>query len=126
MAKLSPCSRRMGCRIGRRAGWLWRGARAALPALHDLRSCPSNASPKRIRESAAYIDAGPGSRAWLKRYSQVNDPLVLLKALDDCYLGMWGHQHNDNRTDEERRSPRFLHYYNADDILLLFDEKNSI
>ncbi len=62
----------------------------------------------------------------LKRYSQVNDPLILLKALDDCYLGMWGHQHNDNRTEEERKSPRFLHYYDGDDILLLFDEKDSI
>jgi mycothiol synthase len=62
----------------------------------------------------------------LKRYSQVNDPLILLKALDDCYLGMWGHQHNDNRTEEERKSPRFLNYYQADDILLLFDDKDSI
>src|SRR5574341_623058 len=62
----------------------------------------------------------------LKRYSEVNDPLILLKALNNCYLGMWGHQHNDNPTEEERKSPRFLHYYDADDILLLFDEKNSI
>jgi mycothiol synthase len=62
----------------------------------------------------------------LKRYSEVNDPLVLLKALEDCYLGMWGHQHNENRTEEERRSPRFLQYYDADDILLLFDENHSI
>jgi len=62
----------------------------------------------------------------LKKYSEVNDPLILLKALDDCYLGMWGHQHNDNRTEEERKSPNFLHYYDADDILLLFDEKDSI
>ena len=62
----------------------------------------------------------------LKRYSEVNDPLVLLKALNECYLGMWGHQHNDNPTEEERQSPRFLHYYDSDDILLLFDEQNSI
>ena len=62
----------------------------------------------------------------LKRYSEVNDPLILLQALDNCYLGMWGHQHNDNRSEEERRSPRFLHYYDANDILLLFDENNSI
>ena len=62
----------------------------------------------------------------LKRYSQVNDPLVLLNALDDCYRGMWGHQHNENRTEEERKFPRFLHYYDADDILLLFDERGSI
>jgi mycothiol synthase len=62
----------------------------------------------------------------LKKYSEVNDPLILLQALDDCYWGMWGHQHNDNRTEEERKSPRFLHYYDGDDILLLFDEKDSI
>jgi mycothiol synthase len=62
----------------------------------------------------------------LKKYSEVNDPLILLKALDDCYLGMWGHQHNNSRTEEERTSPRFLHYYDGDDILLLFDEKDSI
>jgi mycothiol synthase len=62
----------------------------------------------------------------LKRYSEVNDPLILLKALDECYLGMWGHQHNDNRTEEERKSPLFLQYYDANDILLLFDEKDSI
>jgi mycothiol synthase len=61
----------------------------------------------------------------LKKYSEVNDPLILLKALNECYLGMWGHQHNDNPTEEERKSPRFLHYYDANDILLLFDENNS-
>lgn len=65
----------------------------------------------------------------LKRYSEVNDPLILLNALNDCYRGMWGHQHDDNPSEEERRFPgflRFLQYYDADDILLLFDEKNSI
>jgi mycothiol synthase len=62
----------------------------------------------------------------LKKYSQVNDPLILLKTLNDCYLGMWGHGHNDNPSEEERKSPRFLQYYDADDILLLFDEKDSI
>jgi ribosomal protein S18 acetylase RimI-like enzyme len=62
----------------------------------------------------------------LNRYSEVNDPLILLEALDNCYLGMWGHQHNEQRTEEERQSPRFLKYYDPDDILLLFDEKDSI
>jgi mycothiol synthase len=62
----------------------------------------------------------------LKRYSEVNDPLILLEALYVCYLGMWGHQHNENRTEEERKSPRFLQYYDAEDILLLFDENDSI
>ena len=62
----------------------------------------------------------------LKRYSEVNDPLILLAALNECYLDMWGHQHNDKPTDEELKSPRFLKHYAADDILLLFDEKDSI
>jgi mycothiol synthase len=62
----------------------------------------------------------------LKKYSEVNNPLLLLKALNECYQGMWGHQHNDNPSEEERRSPRFLHYYDAEDILLLFDEKGEI
>jgi mycothiol synthase len=62
----------------------------------------------------------------LKKYSEVNDPLILLKALNECYRGMWGHQHDDNPSEEERKSPRFLQYYEAEDILLLFDEKDSI
>jgi len=62
----------------------------------------------------------------LKKYSEVNEPRTLLNALNMCYLGMWGHQHNDNPSEEELKSPRFLQYYNPEDILLLFDEKNSI
>lgn len=62
----------------------------------------------------------------LKKYSEVNDPLILLKALNVCYQDMWGHGHNDNPTEEERKSPRFLKYYDAEDILLLFDEADSI
>jgi mycothiol synthase len=62
----------------------------------------------------------------LKKYSEVNDPLILLKALHVCYQGMWGHQHNDNPSEEERKFPRFLHYYDGEDIFLLFDEKDSI
>lgn len=62
----------------------------------------------------------------LKKYSEVNEPRILLNALDECYRGMWGHQHNDQRTEEELRTPRFLKYYDAEDILLLFDEKNSV
>ncbi len=50
-----------------------------------------------------------------------HDPLLLLKALNECYRGMWGHQQNDKPTEEEKRPPRFLHYDDGDDILLLFD-----
>ena len=62
----------------------------------------------------------------LKKYSEVHEPRILLNALDDCYQGMWGHQHHDQRTEEELRAPRFLKYYDAEDILLLFDEKNTV
>jgi mycothiol synthase len=62
----------------------------------------------------------------LKTYAEVNNSLILFAALDDCYLDMWGHQHNDKRTEEEIQSPRFLKYYGADDILLLFDSKNRV
>jgi mycothiol synthase len=62
----------------------------------------------------------------LRRYSEVKEPRILLKALNDCYQGMWGHQHNDNSTEEELKSPRFLNYYDSNDILLLFDETDSI
>ena len=62
----------------------------------------------------------------LKRYSEVNEPIVLLDALNVCYLDMWGHQHNDKPSEEELCSPRFLKYYDAEDILLLFDSKDSV
>ena len=62
----------------------------------------------------------------LKKYSEVNEPRILLTALNDCYLDMWGHQHSETRTEEELRSPRFLKYYAADDILLLFDAQNNV
>lgn len=62
----------------------------------------------------------------LKKYSDINEPIVLLTALDHCYLDMWGHQHNDQPTEEELQSPRFLQYYESDDILLLFDAQNEI
>ncbi len=62
----------------------------------------------------------------LKRYAEVNDPLILLDALDNCYLDMWGHQHSDKRTAEDLHSPRFLRHYAPEDILLLFDPGNAI
>jgi len=61
----------------------------------------------------------------IKKYSDVNEPRILLSALNHCYLDMWGHQHNDNPSEGELRSPRFLKYYAADDILLLFDPQNT-
>ncbi len=62
----------------------------------------------------------------LKKYSDVNEPVVLLTALNDCYLDMWGHQHSEERSEEELRSPRFLKYYRGQDILLLFDAQGVV
>jgi ribosomal protein S18 acetylase RimI-like enzyme len=62
----------------------------------------------------------------LKRYSDINEPVVLLNALNDCYLDMWGHQHSEHHTEEELRSPRFLNYYQAEDILLLSDPQGVV
>jgi len=62
----------------------------------------------------------------LKKYSDVNDTRILLSALNNCYQDMWGHQHNDNPTEEEIQSPRFLEYYEAENILLLFDTENTV
>lgn len=62
----------------------------------------------------------------LKKFSDVNDTRVLLSALNNGYQDMWGHQHNDNPTEEEIRSPRFLKYYEPGNILLLFDTENTV
>jgi mycothiol synthase len=62
----------------------------------------------------------------LKQYSLINQPVILLNALNDCYLDMWGHQHRDQFTEEELLSPRFLKYYDAGDILLLFDPEGMV
>ena len=39
---------------------------------------------------------------------------------------MWGHQHHDQRSEEELRSPNFLKYYQTEDILLLFDDQGAV
>lgn len=62
----------------------------------------------------------------LKPYSEINQPHILLQALNLCYLDMWGHQHHENPTEDELQSPSFLKYFDADDILLLFDEKYAV
>jgi mycothiol synthase len=92
---------------------------------HNFQSVGSSGSLKLKAEAETPVAEFPKGFT-LKKYSGVNDPLILLKALNVCYQGMWGHQHNDNPSEEERKSPRFLHYYETEDILLLFDEKNAI
>jgi len=61
-----------------------------------------------------------------KQYSQINKPIVLLNALKDCYLDMWGHQHHYQFPEEELLFPRFLKYYDAEDILLFFDTEGIV
>ena len=97
----------------------------AFLAHHNFQQVGSSGSLK-LEGNREYPSAEFPKGFTLKRYSEVNDPLILLRALNECYLGMWGHGHNDNPSEEERTSPRFLQYYDADDILLLFDEKDSI
>ena len=92
---------------------------------HNFQQVGSSGSMK-LNSQAGTFSAEFPEGFTLKKYSEVNDPLILLKALNDCYLGMWGHQHDDKPSEEERRSPRFLHYYDAEDVLLLFDEQDSI
>ena len=62
----------------------------------------------------------------LNRYAEVKDTSILLAALNECYRGMWGHQHNDKPTAEDLQSPGFLRHYVAEDILLLFDPGNAV
>jgi len=62
----------------------------------------------------------------LKKYSDVKDTRLLLHALNHCYEDMWGHQHNDNPSEEELKSPNFLKYYDAENILLLFDSDDIV
>lgn len=62
----------------------------------------------------------------LKRYAEINEPIVLLDALDNCYQDMWGHQHHDQRSEAELTSPNFLKYYKSEDILLLFDAQGTV
>jgi GNAT superfamily N-acetyltransferase len=62
----------------------------------------------------------------LKQFSEVNDPYFLAVALIDCYLGMWGHQHSEKALAENPRVLRFLGYYGAKNIFLLFDAENVV
>lgn len=92
---------------------------------HDFVSVGSSGAmeaPALLEISALDFPAG----FQLKKYSEINDPRVLLSALNNCYLDMWGHQHDDNPTEDELRSPRFLKYYEAENILLLFDQHNTV
>ena len=91
---------------------------------HGFVAVASSGTMKAGDAAQAPFELPPGFA--LKKYSDVNEPRVLLAALDDCYLDMWGHQHRGQPTEEELRSPRFLKYYQPEDILLLFDSEGAV
>jgi mycothiol synthase len=62
----------------------------------------------------------------LKRFSELNDLYILAVALMDCYHGMWGHNHSEKASADNPNVARFLSYYGADNILLLFDADNDV
>lgn len=62
----------------------------------------------------------------LKRFSELNDLYILSVALIDCYLGMWGHHRSEKASADNPNVARFLSYYGAYNILLLFDVENVV
>lgn len=66
------------------------------------------------------------ARFTLKRFSELNDLYILAVALMDCYHGMWGHNHSEKASADNPNVARFLSYYGAYNILLLFDAENDV
>jgi mycothiol synthase len=62
----------------------------------------------------------------LKCFSELNDLYILSVALIDCYLGMWGHHRSEKASADNPNVTRFLSYYGAYNILLLFDAENVV
>ena len=62
----------------------------------------------------------------LKHFSELNDLYILAVALMDCYHGMWGHNHSEKASADNPNVARFLSYYGAYNILLLFDGENDV
>lgn len=56
----------------------------------------------------------------VRRYPQVNDPAVVVRALDQCYKDQVGHHQNVTSAD------RYINYYGQDGIHLLFDSQDSL
>ena len=79
-------------------------------------------APADVEISAPEFPAG----FTLKRFSELNDLYILSVALIDCYLGMWGHHRSEKPSADNPNAARFLSYYGAYNILLLFDAVNTI
>jgi mycothiol synthase len=56
----------------------------------------------------------------LRRYSELGDPQIVVRALNECYRDMVGHHQNVTSAD------RFINYYGEEGIHLLFDESQSL
>lgn len=56
----------------------------------------------------------------LRRYSELGDPQIVVRALNECYNDMVGH-HQDVTS-----AGRFISYYGEEGIHLLFDESQSL
>lgn len=56
----------------------------------------------------------------VRRYPELNDPQIVLQALNECYRDMVGHHQNVSSAD------RFMHYFGEEGIHLLFDEGQKL
>jgi mycothiol synthase len=56
----------------------------------------------------------------LRRYSELGDPQIVVRALNECYRDMVGHHQNVTSAD------RFISYYGEEGIHLLFDKNDSL
>lgn len=56
----------------------------------------------------------------IRRYSELGDPQIIVRALNDCYKGMVGHSQNVTNAD------RFINYRGAEGIHLLFNKTGTL
>jgi len=56
----------------------------------------------------------------LRRYTDAEDPQIVVQALNDCYRDMVGHHQNVTSAD------RYMNYYGREGIHLLFDENERL
>ncbi len=56
----------------------------------------------------------------VRRYPELENPAIVVQALDQCYKDMVGHRQNVTSAD------RFINYYGEDGIHLLFDSNDTL
>jgi ribosomal protein S18 acetylase RimI-like enzyme len=69
---------------------------------------------------AVFHQAEIPSGYFMRRYPELRDPVFLVQALDQCYRDMVGHNQNVTSAD------RYMDYYGAEGIHLLFDENEKL